>query len=254
MTEAIARFLRASLRSAAFAVTKAAGTPLQYAQDNLATAAAADFLSDPRFAEAYRLGLSTGHRFRSDLHIEWRVYTCCWAAAHALNLPGDFVECGVYTGITSRAVMHYVDFERCGDRTFYLLDTFEGIPTEQFTAAERAAGLEARYRYEGTFERVRRTFAAFPNVRIVRGAIPETLAQVVSDRVAYLAIDMNVAAPEIAAIEYFWDRLVPGAVVVLDDYNWLRHVEQRRAFDAFAASRSTQVLALPTGQGMLVKA
>jgi hypothetical protein len=31
---------------------------------------------------------------------------------------------------------------------------------------------------------------------------------------------MNIVVPELAAIEYFWDRLVPGAVVVLDDYAW----------------------------------
>ncbi len=245
--------LRSSVRSALMTATRLAGTPLQYAQDNLATAAAADFLRDPRFIEAYRLGMGTGHRFRSDLHIEWRVYTCCWAAASALNLPGDFVECGVYTGITSRAVVSYVDFASESERTFYLLDTFEGIPSEQFTAAELAAGLDKRYTYEGTLELVKRNFSAFPNVKIVSGRIPATLSEVTSERVAYLAIDMNVAAPEIAAIEYFWDRLVPGAVVVLDDYNWLDHAEQRRAFDQFAKSRKTQVLALPTGQGLLLK-
>ena len=34
---------------------------------------------------------------------------------------------------------------------------------------------------------------------------------------------MNCAAPELAAAEFFWDRLTTGAVVVLDDYGWDRH-------------------------------
>jgi hypothetical protein len=203
--------------------------------------------------DAYRLGIGTGHRFRSDIHIEWRVYICCWAAGHALNLRGDFVECGVYTGITSRAVAHYVDFARRSDRVFYLLDTFEGLPKDQFTPAELRAGLDRRYTYEETLELVKRNFADFPNVKIVPGTIPASLSEVTPERVAYLAIDMNVAAPEIAAAEHFWDRLTPGAVVVLDDYNWQQHIEQRRAFDAFAKARNTQVLALPTGQGLLIK-
>lgn len=41
------------------------------------------------------------------------------------NKEGDFVECGVNRGGLSRAVMHYVDFERL-DKQFWLLDTFEG--------------------------------------------------------------------------------------------------------------------------------
>jgi hypothetical protein len=32
---------------------------------------------------------------------------------------------------------------------------------------------------------------------------------------------MNIAKPERAAIEHFWDRLVVGAPVIFDDYGWL---------------------------------
>jgi hypothetical protein len=82
--------------------------------------------------------------------------------------------------------------------------------------------------------------------------VPATLAQA-PDRVAYLSLDMNMAFPEIAAAEHFWPRLSPGGVVLLDDYNWTSHVNQKRAFDAFAAERGLRVLGLPTGQGLLVK-
>ena len=43
---------------------------------------------------------------------------------------------------------------------------------------------------------------------------------------------MNIVLPEIAAIEFFWDRLVPGAMVLLDDYGWSTHTAQKLAFDA----------------------
>lgn len=64
---------------------------------------------------------------------------------------------------------------------------------------------------------------------------------------------MNNTVPEIAAAETFWSRLEPGAVVVLDDYGWERHIEQKRAFDKFAAARGVTVLSLPTGQGLIIK-
>lgn len=64
---------------------------------------------------------------------------------------------------------------------------------------------------------------------------------------------MNIVAPEIATIEHFWGRLVPGAVVVLDDYAWKAHEVQKQAFDRFAADHQVEILTLPTGQGLLLK-
>jgi O-methyltransferase len=97
--------------------------PLTFASDGLATVHNCDFINEPLFQKAYNLGLQTGHRFGPDLHIEWRVFVCCWAAYQAKQLDGDYVECGVNTGIVSRAVMEYIDFAGMTNRKFYLLDT-----------------------------------------------------------------------------------------------------------------------------------
>jgi hypothetical protein len=51
-------------------------------------------------------------------------------------------------------------------------------------------------------------------------------------------IDMNAAAPERAAIEHFWERLVPGAPVILDDYGYAAgHQAQRAALDDLPRAR-----------------
>lgn len=231
--------------------------PLTYESDGLFTTNRCDFIAEPRFREAYRLGNHTGHKFREnpdDLHIEWRVHVLCWAATQALRQEGDFVECGVNTGIFSRAIMHYVGFERFPERSFYLLDTYNGIPLEQMTPHEVALGRAAmNKRYPDCYEMVRETFKDYPNARIIRGRVPETLAQVDSDRVAFLSVDMNIKEPEIAALDHFWDRLVAGAWVVLDDYGFPGHEEQKAAFDEFAAGRGVEILSVPTGQGLLVR-
>ena len=72
-------------------------------------------------------------------------------------------------------------------------------------------------------------------------------------QVCYLSLDLNCAEPEIAAIRFFWDLLVPGAPVVLDDYGSLGYVPQKLAMDAFAAEVNVPVLTLPTGQGLIIK-
>jgi hypothetical protein len=225
--------------------------PLTYNQDGLATVINCDFLNDARFQEAYRLGEQTGSW--KDAKIHWRIHVLCWAADKASRLEGDFVECGVNRGGFSRAVMHFVDFPRLG-KTFYLLDTFRGLEDRLVSDAERKRGIGIGkwFQYEECYEEVCRTFEGLPVV-IIRGVIPDTLPQVKAAKVCYLSIDMNCVAPEIAAAEYFWDKLVPGAVIVLDDYGWEAHYEQKVAFDRFAAQQGVMVLALPTGQGLILK-
>ena len=64
---------------------------------------------------------------------------------------------------------------------------------------------------------------------------------------------MNCVQPEVAAMEYFWPKLVAGGVVILDDYGFSGHEAQKRAADQFAASVGARILSLPTGQGLLIK-
>jgi hypothetical protein len=66
-------------------------------------------------------------------------------------------------------------------------------------------------------------------------------------------MDMNVAEAEIAAAEFIWPKMVPGAFMLLDDYGWQSHVNQKHAFDGFAARHGVEILSLPTGQGLLMK-
>ena len=83
--------------------------------------------------------------------------------------------------------------------------------------------------------------------------MPETLPLVTSEKISYLSIDMNCVGPEIAAAEYFWDKLVSGAAMVIDDYGWSEHFAQKTAFDEFAKAKAVSILSLPTGQGVLLK-
>lgn len=228
---------------------------MQFDADGLSTSHNADFLDDPRFQRAYQAGVNTGHRIMdpAKLHIEWRVYVCCWAASHAARLDGDFVECGVSTGIVSRAVVDYVDFNSL-DKTFFLFDTFEGIPESQMSETERPLALSKNQRhYFDCLALVEQNFADFPNVKTVKGPVPDSLGTVAIDRVSYLHIDMNIAAPEVAALAYFWDRMVTGGIIVFDDYASLAHRSQKTALDMIAGKLGAAILTMPTGQGLLLK-
>jgi len=172
----------------------------------------------------------------------------CWAAQHAKSLPGDFVECGVNRGGMARAVMEYVDFSTIAKK-FYLLDTYCGIPDEMKHFSAPLA-----FNYSECFEEVKKTFAHFSNVQIIRGTVPMTLRHVESNQIAYLSIDMNCAEPEIATAEFFWDKISAGGVLMLDDYCYSEEYRlQNTAFNDFAKAHNVEVLALPTGQGLIFK-
>lgn len=228
----------------------------QYQSDGLATMHNSGFLRDPRFLAAYDFGMMVGTAARLNLHIEWRAWIAIWAAEQALRVAGDFVECGVNTGILSGTVARWTGFEARPERTMWLLDTFDGMPEDQLSDAEKKLGLadyNQTYRGMDDLARIRQKFEPVANVKIVPGRVPDTLATVTAEKVAYLSIDMNMALPEIAAVTHFWPRLSPGGVILLDDYNWLPHVNQKAAFDAFAKAHGVPILGLPTGQGVIVK-
>jgi hypothetical protein len=227
-----------------------AGASPTYDRDGLLTIHNADFIREPEFQEAYQRGtVAAGN----DYGWHWRVHVGLWAAWQAHHLPGDFVECGVNRGFLSSAIMRYLDWNRL-DKRFFLLDTFRGLDDRFISDDEKAIGKSSSYNsYSECFEEVRKNFEEFRNVILIRGPVPLTLAEANSESVCFLHLDMNCAPPELAAIEYFWNRLVQGAIVLLDDYGCFSHDLQKRAMDGFAAERAVRILSLPTGQGIIIK-
>ena len=227
-----------------------------YNQDGLRTIHNHDFIGDPDFARAYARGVTA---VGADYQWHWRVHVGVWAAECAIAVEGDFVECGVNRGFLSSAIMNRLDWNS-RNRTFYLLDTFYGVDLRYLSETDRTLGVEERAQreldsgfYATSSEEVRANFSEWPNATIIEGPIPETLPQVNSKAIAFLHLDLNCSMPEIAALSVFWDRLSPGAIVLMDDYAYKGYESQKMGIDGFARVRSIPVLSLPTGQGLIIK-
>jgi hypothetical protein len=196
-------------------------------------------LEDPAFQEAWRNNIQS----QSDRAIVWRRYILATTACHCVHLDGDFVECGVNAGTGIKTVMDYLGGQAF-PKTFWGYDTYDYHPT----ASHNMEGQS-----EGQFERVQKRFTGYPQVRLIKGMIPDSFAQGSPDKVAFLHIDLNNAAGEIAALEQLFDRVVPGGTVILDDYEWSAYRNQKREEDPWFQARNYRVIPLPTGQGMLIK-
>lgn len=214
------------------------------------------FLSEPAFEAAWAaVAKANAPHWPEVPDIRWRAHVCVWAATSALQIPGNFVELGVHTGLLSSMICRCTDFASHADRRFFLFDTFTGIPGTGASTAETVeiARRNAVMYHSDIFAFATTVFADVPNAQLVRGRLPQSLDGVETGPIAYLSIDLNNAAAEIDSAEILWPRLVPGAIVVLDDYAFAGHEEQYRAWNAFAARQDLRILTLPTGQGMLIK-
>ena len=145
-----------------------------------------------------------------------------------LDLPGAVVECGVFKGAslvrfaTFRALMgsNY-------SRPIIGFDIFGDFPDTEFEAdkpyRERfvdGAGLSSISVEQLTDVLARKGLDE--NVTLVPGDITRTVPAYAADnphlKIALLNLDTDVYEPAVTILEQFWDRIVPGGVLILDDY------------------------------------
>lgn len=174
-------------------------------------------------------------------HLGWRVHIATWAASQAISqAPGALVECGVWYGFLSRAICDYVDIDATG-RDFYLVDMWGG-------QVDRHEGYP-----EDIYADVSSRFAPYSRVQLVRGRVPTVLDQLRDvDSIAYLSLDMNDGDADVAALEWAWDRLSPGAIVYFDDWGW-EYPHLRRRLADFLGDKSEKLLHFPSGNSLLVR-
>lgn len=206
------------------------------------------FLLDPAFAKFVK-------EYEAHAHVPnyyWQIHTVAWAARSCLKVPGDFVELGVYKGYTTAIVAGYIDFAASG-KDWYLYDTFEGIPEDQLNESWANAFYKGDDP-DALHASVCALFEGYETIRVIRGRVPEILADEAPDTIAFMHVDLNSAKAERAGLEALYDRLSVGGMIVFDDYGWTACIEQKTAIDAFFAERDGHVLEIPTGQGLFVKA
>tara|TARA_B100000767_G_scaffold269919_1_gene292642 strand:+ start:275 stop:1093 length:819 start_codon:yes stop_codon:yes gene_type:complete len=197
-------------------------------------------LEDVPFRSSWESNLTS----KADEAIIWRRYIIACAAYHCIHLPGDFTEFGVYAGTGIKTVIDYLGGVKF-PKTFWGYDTFDSNPVEghKFTGQE-----------QGFFEKVQKRFKDYPQVKLIKGLVPDSFDLGMPDSVAYMHIDMNNYEGEIAALDVLFDRVVSGGIIILDDYEWSGiYREQKQKEDQWLDKRQYRIFPLPTGQGLIIK-
>jgi O-methyltransferase len=87
-----------------------------------------------------------------------------------------------------------------------------------------------------------------------RGWIPERFDEVKDLQFAFVHVDVDLHEPTRDSLVYFYERLVPGGILLCDDYGSAACPGAKQAFDELIADKPERsVIHLPTGQGFIVK-
>jgi O-methyltransferase len=169
---------------------------------------------------------------------------------HALALPGDVWECGVYRGGTARLLAEILgDRDPTHRKQLHLFDTFAGMPeTDAARDVHRAGDFE-----DTSVGAVQRAVGHAEFVVLHPGVIPATFRGLEDARIAFAHVDVDLYDAVLACCDFIYPRLAASGVLVFDDYGFPACPGARAAVDAFCRRLDLTPTVLPTGQALLIK-
>lgn len=179
----------------------------------------------------------------------WRAHVFSWAFKHGCSLPGDLIELGVFKGFYSAIATEYVNFKNVS-KELWLVDTWNGVPQDKWN---QGYSHNAPYSDPAAFETAKSRFVQYNNVCIVVGSVPEILVTQSPSTISFLHLDMNSAKSEIGALETLFDRLVPGAICLFDDFGLSMFQENCQSSLAWLRNKGYSPVEFPTGQAIVIK-
>ena len=168
-------------------------------------------------------------------------------ARQALRLQGEFWECGVYKGGTARLLAGLT--AAAGERRLRLFDTFAGMPeTDPDKDVHRRGDFS-----DTSLAAVKRVVGEDGHVRFHPGFIPQTFSGLEDECIAFAHVDVDIHQSIMDCCAFIYPRLVPGGILVFDDYGFPTCPGARAAVDAFFADKGEVPLVLPTGQALVFR-
>lgn len=220
--------------------------PRDFAQDGLTTSRIRQFQEDEKFQESKA---RTIRQIGSDFEIDWRSYVFLWCLKSTLNLPGWAVELGTGKAWMFTMALNHPDIDNLGD--VCLIDRFSTLAVDKISGAELPD--TSHHSYSDNPSDLVSRFAEHKGVQIAQGELPGVLFNLDLPQIRFLHVDLNAAEPEVQSVRLLWDRIVPGAIILLDDFGSPEFSESRKAMTELSKELSFEILGIPTGQGLIIK-
>lgn len=145
---------------------------------------------------------------------------------NTLSIPGDIAECGVYKGYNT---YHYSNtlFKSDSDKILYAFDSFEGFPKNAID------NVDMNKFNDVVFNEVENILSQ-SNIVICKGFFDKTLPKYSDHIFSCVILDCDLYKSYIECLSFFYPRLSPGGVIILDEYYSKKYPLARVAVDEFA--------------------
>jgi len=160
----------------------------------------------------------------------------------------NIAEVGVYKGGT--ALLLAETMKGFPKSSLYLFDTFEGMPP---CDPKRDLHKEGNFK-DTSIQAVMVLLKEYRNVQIIKGFFPRSayahdLTQHGDMRFAFAHIDCDIYTSVMDSCGFFGPRMVPGGIMVFDDYGFPSCPGAKQAVDNFFGGwKYGRPVYLPTGQ------
>jgi hypothetical protein len=167
-----------------------------------------------------------------------------------MNLPGSIIECGVFKGV---GLCRFAQFRNLYGGVFSKkiigFDIFGKFPETNFKDDEitrnnfvKAAGDES-ITQDQLFEVLKYKNCDI-NIELVKGNICETIPEYIKNnpylKISLLDLDTDLYEPAVTILENFWDRIVEGGILIIDNYAMF--AGETKAVDDFFKDKNYHVL------------
>jgi hypothetical protein len=218
--------------------------PYPWEADGLATWHYCPFKSDVQFSELYDDMIAEWY-LTKEFDVRWRMWILTRLALQAKGLPGAFCEFGTY-----RAGCAFMVLGIASPDKFYLFDTFAGINDDRLANDETA--LHGQYQDTSPEYVADRLSRWSSQIELVVGSVFDTVPHATGP-LAFVHMDLNAAEATGHCLEFAYERLVPGGIMVFDDYGCDTYEPQRRVVEAALRRLGGNIIALPTAQAIVIK-
>lgn len=162
------------------------------------------------------------------------------------KLGGSMAEVGVYRGASARLIR-----EADPARPLHLFDTFQGLPDPADCDTELHLGRFVKNQFSCSLEEVKRYLGPTNNIYFHKGLFPATTDALQDEHFSFVHSDVDLYASTRSILEFFYPRLLPGAIILTHDFATCSGPHQ--AFTEFAKDLREPLIELPGDQAMIMK-
>jgi len=162
-------------------------------------------------------------------------------AERALDVEGDFVECGSYLGVSSKVLA-----EVCKTH-LHLFDSWEGV-------SELAVVDNPIYKtlnWNTDIENIKNNLSEFSNISFYKGWFPKKFIEIENKKISLLHLDCSLYEPTKISLEYMWDKMSVGGYVICNTHEGISTGPEAATRDFFKNKR--ELITLPLGILVAIK-